>query len=213
MDRARFTLIELLVVIAIISILASMLMPVFSRARAKGRQTACLSNVKQLLLACQMYSQDYDEFYPRGEQNGEQWHEIIYPYTHNKQILRCADRKDRYVGYGYNWLASGVTVGQFFDASNKIIMCDVPPEALGITVNAPGDEWWANDPGNDICNASGGTVAVGGEDPNDNSFRAINRPQRHNDGLNFGYADGHAKWAKEEQVDSAKFWSPQTPTD
>ena len=51
-------------VIAIISILASMLMPVFARARAKGRQTACLSNVKQILLAIKMYSQDYDGLYP-----------------------------------------------------------------------------------------------------------------------------------------------------
>ncbi len=46
--RTAFTLIELLVVIAIIAILAAILFPVFAQARAKARQTACLSNTKQI---------------------------------------------------------------------------------------------------------------------------------------------------------------------
>ncbi len=56
-----FTLIELLVVIAIIAILAAILFPVFAQARAKARQTACLSNSKQIANASMMYIQDYDE--------------------------------------------------------------------------------------------------------------------------------------------------------
>ena len=56
-----FTLIELLVVIAIIAILAAILFPVFAAARAKARQTACLSNEKQIMLAVIQYAQDYDE--------------------------------------------------------------------------------------------------------------------------------------------------------
>lgn len=59
-----FTLIELLVVIAIIAILAAILFPVFARAREQARKTACLSNIKQIALASQMYAQDYDEVYP-----------------------------------------------------------------------------------------------------------------------------------------------------
>src|SRR6266567_2597939 len=64
MRRNAFTLIELLVVIAIIAILAAILFPVFAQVRAKARQTACLSNMKQLGMSFQMYSQDYDELMP-----------------------------------------------------------------------------------------------------------------------------------------------------
>jgi prepilin-type N-terminal cleavage/methylation domain-containing protein len=53
-----FTLIELLVVIAIIAILAAILFPVFAQARDKARQSACLSNVKQIALGFAMYRQD-----------------------------------------------------------------------------------------------------------------------------------------------------------
>jgi prepilin-type N-terminal cleavage/methylation domain-containing protein len=61
LDRHGFTLIELLVVIAIIAILAAILFPVFAQAREKARQTACLSNTKQIGTAFMMYVQDYDE--------------------------------------------------------------------------------------------------------------------------------------------------------
>jgi len=62
--RKGFTLIELLVVIAIIGILAAMLFPVFARARESARKIQCLSNVKNIAMAYQMYLTDYDRYPP-----------------------------------------------------------------------------------------------------------------------------------------------------
>ncbi|MES2464712.1 MAG: DUF1559 domain-containing protein [Armatimonadota bacterium] len=62
-SSAGFTLIELLVVIAIIAVLAAILFPVFAQVRERARQAACLSNMKQLGFAINLYQQDYDGYY------------------------------------------------------------------------------------------------------------------------------------------------------
>lgn len=59
-----FTVIELLVVIAIIIILAGITFPVMHHVKAKGKQTKCISNLRQLYAACMMYTQEYDGFLP-----------------------------------------------------------------------------------------------------------------------------------------------------
>ncbi len=99
MRRTGFTLIELLVVIAIIAILAAILFPVFAQARESARRTVCLSNVKQIGLAMQMYIQDYDEVTPTilGPRGGNKSYQIdyyvqLYPYTKNIDLFFCPDR-------------------------------------------------------------------------------------------------------------------------
>jgi len=69
--RRGFTLIELLVVIAIIGILAAMVFPVFARARESARKAVCLSNVKNIALAIQMYLADNNDTLPPVESRKE----------------------------------------------------------------------------------------------------------------------------------------------
>lgn len=104
-QRRGFTLIELLVVIAIIAILAAILFPVFAQARDSARQSACLSNEKQLGTALMMYAQDYDENLPSWPYAGASdirksptftsgwgysiWVPALMPYVKNEGVFSC----------------------------------------------------------------------------------------------------------------------------
>src|SRR5438046_5461859 len=89
--KRGFTLIELLVVIAIIAILAAILFPVFAQAREKARQTACLSNHRQVGTAAMMYAQDWDEKwvpYSVGDgANQHLWPALLQPYIKNTRVF------------------------------------------------------------------------------------------------------------------------------
>jgi prepilin-type N-terminal cleavage/methylation domain-containing protein/prepilin-type processing-associated H-X9-DG protein len=115
--RKAFTLIELLVVIAIIALLLALLLPALERAREQGKRVVCLNNLRQLVLAWNMYADENDGRIVRGdvrEHDGEHPNEIpwveqdypqmnltedekikaikagaLYYYTKNHKLYRC----------------------------------------------------------------------------------------------------------------------------
>ncbi len=90
LQMAGFTLIELLVVIAIIAILASLLLPVLTRAKEKGKAVVCRSNQRQLALAATTYAGDFSEWMnplqdvrvgPEGGEDETTYRVILWEYA------------------------------------------------------------------------------------------------------------------------------------
>ena len=186
MHRRGFTLIELLVVIAIIAILAAILFPVFARAREKARQTSCLSNLKQIALSVQMYADDWNESLPYYQRPfGWNWYDDIAPYMKNRSITVCPskpewseDHATHKVGYGLNHaiFPAGPTAGSSFPSPTHLAMIDYPSETIG------------------GADKSEGNVRMIGPSFSGSTAWPYNVDTRHNEGANFFFLDGHAKW-------------------
>lgn len=205
-----FTLIELLVVIAIIAILAAILFPVFARARENARRTSCSSNLKQIALGQQMYTQDYDEklvpifndsantmFTPN---NVTGWHYLLAPYVKSDQLFDCPNTDpytqskvtaDYYLyrSYGMNrYLAPNYrdakALAEIGSPAETVMMADNqaednPTRPYGLYVlTAPS----ACGTGNWYRQFSGTCAG--------------HIVERHFDGANVAFVDGHVKWMK-----------------
>jgi prepilin-type N-terminal cleavage/methylation domain-containing protein/prepilin-type processing-associated H-X9-DG protein len=200
---AAFTLIELLVVIAIIAILAAILFPVFAQAREKARQTACLSNMKQLGTASMMYAQDYDEtlcqqyYNPQVAANGAAagpWDVVVMPYIKNEEVLKCPSdgiARDTGKPRTYSW-----SRGPYGDTgvSSSITLAAIPAPAslihFGERPHYLNKRFYRDYNVFNIPTEQGPFASAGA---------AAGTPL-HAGGWNYTFVDGHAKFQKPEQT-------------
>ncbi|MDR3708246.1 MAG: DUF1559 domain-containing protein [Capsulimonadaceae bacterium] len=221
-----FTLIELLVVIAIISILAAILFPVFATAREKARQTACLSNEKQIGLAMIQYAQDYDEFFTGGTNpygSGEGWAGTIYPYVKAAKVFACPSDTSfngAVCSYAYNYNFSipasqgnpkgfiALSMAQLSACSKTVLLTEVsncgPFDITNdMTTWSSPDGDGAGASYNPFCmnTPTLGKYATGYlRYSTQSSTYFTDTVGRHSNGSNFILADGHVKWLMPNSV-------------
>jgi prepilin-type N-terminal cleavage/methylation domain-containing protein/prepilin-type processing-associated H-X9-DG protein len=220
LSRQGFTLIELLVVIAIISILASILFPVFGRAREMARRTSCMSNEKQLGLAFMQYTQDYDEQMPSaavgldaaGKIGGWIYYSKfpadslvgpagydpkfggIYSYVKNAQVFVCPDdSKGKHNGNSYAVNGCG------YDGEPTTDIPFVFGKTLAAFDNSSGFIMLMEEV-EDGTNTATDSTDDGYFLAPVNGFGGNLISTRHVDGCNITFMDGHSKYYRPEQI-------------
>jgi prepilin-type N-terminal cleavage/methylation domain-containing protein/prepilin-type processing-associated H-X9-DG protein len=238
--RRAFTLIELLVVIAIIAILAAILFPVFAQARAKARQAACLSNMKQIGIGLMMYVQDYDEVLagnqttapnnnPSGDAGyanisaigfmdtdptrvGRNWARDVQPYIKNTQVYICPNSLPRSGGPGGATSNYRETTDPR-GANISYLMNGVVSTKPLASMPAPADIIYLHDYLfiSRVCQVR----------PHPDNVLVNNRPtfrqfnheyysMMHSEGGNLLYCDGHAKFKKKTGIKFLDFGADMT---
>ena len=216
-----FTLIELLVVIAIVAILAAILFPVFARARENARRTSCISNMKQIGLAFLQYTQDYDEAYPLSSYPtaSVSWTVGAAPYMKSTQLFRCpSDSRavwnapaalptNNYYTTSYvlnAWMAGTSRFAKLPAVQSPAQVVFLSEASEGVARDHFHPFNWVADPDS----PTGAGVPSGG--PKSWTFDVAKNQtteldlNRHLEGFNVAYCDGHVKWTKWTMV-----WPPR----
>lgn len=145
---AGFTLLELLVVIGIIAVLAALLLPTLSRAKESARAAACLSNLHQIGLALQLYTQDHGNRLPvmgnaSLSSNGlpvrpelPTMDQVLSNYLGSVKVLRCpSDTKQLFErlgsSYWWNLLVNGQPADQI-----RLLTLDLSPHQVPLVMDA-----------------------------------------------------------------------------
>ena len=222
-NNRAFTLIELLVVIAIIAILAAILFPVFAQARAKARQAACLSNMKQIGTAMMMYTQDYDECYPVNNMsygnttslatNGG-WARHLHPYHKSVEVYYCPDARMTDPGWIHaipgpgGDTATQIMVPRYQIGATEFVVkvanATNPPAPVPISsVGRPADLVIIADSLHIIFNRVGRIINAnyGSNNLSAPPERPVPTMARHNGGSTLLFGDGHAKWFSQNGMD------------
>jgi prepilin-type processing-associated H-X9-DG protein/prepilin-type N-terminal cleavage/methylation domain-containing protein len=211
--RRGFTLIEIIIVIAVLMLLAGVLFPVFGRVRERGRQATCVSQLRQIGQAIQMYANDNGQFYPArlpGEivERAEcGWAEKIYPYTKSTQVFWCPtySHGEFRPGCPESDTTEGNTPEALYkwDGSYDLNGIHIPdrPAVHASRIREPSNTILAVD-------GSGGFVTHASADPGNidqgiGSWRALSR---HNGGGNVSFFDGHVKWLSLEAMNNRSLW-------
>ena len=222
--RGAFTLIELLVVIAIIAILAAMLMPALARAKEKGKQISCLSNLRQFGVAQKIYSSDYNDCFPhRGggtQQQPTRWPQQMYDsYGHNIKMLLCPSETTTPFTLGtdpVNAPADAAPRSYFMNGFNDYYSetYGIPPsdwlqlEVQIVTSSSTIKEGYIVHPSDTVIlgekRASAGDYYMDIFENGGNDFTGIAEQTKHNSrgpesgtgGSNYSMADGSARYIK-----------------